>query len=62
MDKEQIEKLAKSPVVMIAIGLAAMQCAMKKDRRIPKWIERLAGPWRGKGSFGKNFGPQSRRK
>jgi len=55
------ENPAAAAVAMCLLGYVAL-CG---GSTMPKWAEGLApvspkvsGPWRGKGSFGKGFGPQ----
>lgn len=50
-----------------AMGLLALQYMAaggksKKKSGLPPVHPKRAGPWRGKGSFGKGFGPQARHK
>ncbi len=58
--------LRENPLFLVLLGLVVMSSLQKPQER-PKWLdgcpnpnERLAGPWRGKGSFGHGFGPQVR--
>jgi hypothetical protein len=62
LDK-QVEDLVKSHPVLIVTGLLVLQCLAGPVER-PKWLKdcppvggRRNGAWRGKGSFGKGFGP-----
>lgn len=69
MTKEEAEEFVRAnPIIYIAFGAAVIKI-LTEAKNVPKWIkdlpvthEHLAGPWRGKGSFGKNFGPQMKRK
>ncbi len=65
--KEEIAKAMKfledNPILMIVGAIACIELLSRVGMR-PAWLKdcapvnsRLAGPWRGKGSFGKNFGP-----
>lgn len=65
VDLKNIEKfLMANPAVMCAtLGLLALKYLMSESGR-PAWLKdcapihgRRAGPWRGKGSFGRSFGP-----
>lgn len=58
--------LKENPVFLALLGMAVFQ-ALQKPQERPSWLkgcpgpnQRLAGPWRGRGSFGKGFGPQVR--
>jgi len=69
MTREEAEEFIRAnPIVYMALGAAVIEL-LTKGKNVPKWIkdlpitnERKAGAWRGKGSFGKNFGPQTKRK
>lgn len=65
-DEKTEQLLKENPVFLVLLGLAIFQ-ALQKPQERPKWLEgcpspnqRLAGSWRGKGSFGHGFGPQVR--
>lgn len=56
-------------IFMILLGLVIFTSIGGPRKEGPAWrkslppaSEKLAGPWRGKGSFGKGFGPQTRRR
>lgn len=56
-------------IFMILLGLTIFTSLTGARKEGPAWRkglpparEKLAGPWRGKGSFGKGFGPQTRRR
>jgi len=62
--EEKAEKFLKeNPLAMLAAGVILLKF-LSSDREVPGWLKdlapvnpRTAGPWRGKGSFGKGFGP-----
>lgn len=61
--KKAAEFLMKNPFFMVVAGLVALK-VMTEGGKVPKWLKdcppintRVAGPWRGKGSFGHGFGP-----
>lgn len=65
--KEEIAKamkfLEENPILMIVGAIACIKILSESGVR-PAYLkdcapvnQRTAGPWRGKGSFGKNFGP-----
>jgi len=60
-DKKQAEKLFQEQVSLgYAMGLVALEflSAVNQRPKDPVQIhQKRAGPWRGKGSFGKGFGP-----
>ncbi len=63
--EEQLMKLAKdNPILGIVGGLVLFKICVEATTR-PAWLKdlapiggRVAGPWRGKGSFGHGFGSQ----
>lgn len=64
--KKAEEFLLAHPELLVVIGAVAL-AVLQKDGKLPAWAsdlppmyEKLAGPWRGKGSFGHGFGPQVR--
>ena len=69
IDPKKVEEfLQKHPHFLMMAGLVALVC-LQKTGKVPDWVkglpalsERLAGPWRGPGSFGHGFGPQARHK
>lgn len=69
IDPKQVEEfLQKHPHLVMMAGLVAL-VLLQKTGKVPAWVrdlpalsERLAGPWRGQGSFGHGFGPQARHK
>lgn len=66
LDPKKIEAfLVANPLFIIGIGMVALQ-VLSKSSKAPAWVKdlppvngRVAGPWRGKGSFGHSFGPQA---
>lgn len=62
--EEKAEKFLKEhPVAFIAAGVLLFKF-LSSGREVPEFLKGLApispktaGPWRGKGSFGKGFGP-----
>lgn len=62
--KKAEELLMDNPVALwVAIGLLTFEFLSSESTR-PAWLKncapvhgRRAGPWRGKGSFGRGFGP-----
>lgn len=67
VDVKKVEEfLLKNPELLLMAGLVSL-AVLQKTGNAPAWAkdlpplnERLAGPWRGSGSFGKSFGPQVR--
>jgi hypothetical protein len=67
IDPKKVEQfLLENPIFFVSLGLLALTF-LEKRGTVPAWAkdlpalkERLAGPWRGKGSFGHGFGPQAR--
>lgn len=67
VDVKKVEEfLQNHPNLVMMAGLVAL-VLLQKTGKVPAWVadlpalqERLAGPWRGPGSFGKSFGPQGR--
>jgi len=67
IDIKKVEEfLLQHPNLVMMAGLVAL-VILQKTGKVPPWVaglpalnERLAGPWRGPGSFGKSFGPQVR--
>lgn len=65
LDPKKVEEfLFKNPVLVAMLGLLSL-AVLQKRGKAPAWAkdlpplsERLAGAWRGPGSFGKGFGPQ----
>lgn len=64
--KKAEEFLLAHPELLVALGAVAL-CCLQKGGNVPAWVkdlppmyEKLAGPWRGPGSFGRGFGPQVR--
>lgn len=65
LDPKKVEEfLLKNPEVVIALGLLSLFVMAAKENVRPAYLKdmppihpRLAGPWRGKGSFGHGFGP-----
>lgn len=59
------ELLLKNPVAMVIMGVVTLAVLSgSTSRKAPAWVKdlpplggRVAGPWRGKGSFGHGFGP-----
>lgn len=56
-------------LLLVLLGAVAIHSLSSEEDRRPKWLKdappvggRRAGPWRGKGSYGKSFGPQTRRR
>lgn len=64
MTKEEAEKfLEKNPILVIVTGLVLFKLLSTSSLR-PEWLKdcppvnpKVAGAWRGKGSFGRSFGP-----
>jgi hypothetical protein len=69
IDVKKVEEfLLKNPELLLGMALVSL-AVLEKHGKAPAWTkdlpplwERLAGPWRGPGSFGKGFGPQVRHK
>lgn len=67
VDVKKVEEfLIQHPKLVMMAGLVAL-VLLQKTGKVPAWVadlpalsERLAGPWRGPGSFGHGFGPQAR--
>jgi hypothetical protein len=66
LDPDPEKFLKENPVFLVLLGMAILQ-ALQKPQERPKWLDQcprttgpVAGPWRGKGSFGGGFGPQVR--
>lgn len=64
--KKAEEFLIAHPELLVVMGALAL-AVLQKDGKLPAWAkdlppmrERLAGAWRGPGSFGHGFGPQAR--
>jgi len=60
---QQVEELIKKHPMLVMMGLLVITCLAGPAER-PKWLKdcppihgRRNGAWRGKGSFGKGFGP-----
>lgn len=60
---QKVEELVKSHPMLVMMGLLVLTSLMTKGES-PKWLKdcppaggRRNGAWRGKGSFGKGFGP-----
>jgi hypothetical protein len=65
--KKAEEFLLSNPVLLAVVAIQILLLTGTPER--PAWLEdcppvggRRAGPWRGKGSFGKGFGPQTVRR
>lgn len=67
LDLKKVEEfLVKNPIFLVMAGAVALTVLQKRGK-VPAWVaglppltERLAGAWRGPGSFGHGFGPQAR--
>lgn len=67
VDPKKIQEfLLAHPEFLVFAGMAVLS-VLQRTGKPPAWAadlpalnERLAGPWRGKGSFGHGFGPQAR--
>lgn len=67
--KKVSEFLLKNPALLGALAAVVLSCLAGTPSERPAWLKdcppvggRRAGPWRGKGSFGTGFGPQTRRR
>lgn len=65
---QKAKELLHNPVFLMMTGLVVLK-VLSSPTAVPKWLKdappihaRVAGPWRGKGSFGHGFGPQARHK
>lgn len=65
IDLKKVEEflMANPPVMCAIIGMVALRFLYSESTK-PAWLKncapihgRRAGPWRGKGSFGRGFGP-----
>lgn len=59
--------LFQNHIFLVVAGLVLLTSFSSQSRR-PAWLKdlpplggKVAGPWRGKGSFGRGFGPQTSR-
>lgn len=59
--------ISENPLVVLLTLLTGLKAVVETVSEPPEWVKGLSpvngkrcGPWRGKGSFGKGFGPQSR--
>lgn len=64
----QAKELLQNPVFLVLTGLVVLK-VLSTPTAAPKWLKdappvhtKVAGPWRGKGSFGHGFGPQAKRR
>ena len=63
--KALVEKLMKEQPTLVIMGAAVLYALIGRGTAAPAWVKglppvggRMAGPWRGKGSFGRGFGSQ----
>lgn len=61
----RVQELLGNPIFMVLTGLVVLKVLTSPTPR-PAWLKdappvhgKVAGPWRGKGSFGHGFGPQA---
>ena len=67
VDLKRVEEfLVNNPAFLVMLGAVALT-ALQKHGKVPAWAKdlpsiggRVAGAWRGPGSFGKGFGSQVR--
>lgn len=67
--KEEVERFLKEHPGLVASFAAVILKLLTEPVEHPAWLkdavpvnQTLAGPWRGKGSFGKGFGPNKIRR
>lgn len=64
----RVQELLNNPIFMAMTGLVVLKVLTSQGAR-PAWLKdappvdgKVAGPWRGKGSFGRHFGSQASHK